>query len=127
MLHTILNFLNSIPSEVWEILAGAFVVSPVAASLIKWFSIDSDKKKFTLALTVAMLVGALGYLRGMPAFSGWFALVQGALVFAVNQPFYRLAWKSFSAHVAAAVVKAKSLNIEVRRAKEPQEAVDFSH
>lgn len=144
LLQAGLSFLNTIPSEAWNILAevivGALAVSPVMLAIKKWLSIDGEKKMMFLVIFGSMLASAGLYLRGIPQFAPWFVAVQGTLVFAFSQPVYYLfvkpLYRKLGASLTVQINKAKDLN-EAKTAAvpagglpvptTPQVIEDFSH
>lgn len=123
VLQSILDAINSVPSYAWEVLIESVVLGVITSGAFvgvkKWFSIDSEKKMICLVLFGSMFLGALAYLQSVPYFAPWFAVVQGALIFTVSQPAYRLLIKPIFARIGAEIQKAVLLNEEIKSAKLP--------
>lgn len=117
-----LDFVNSLPPEVWpivtEIIVSALVVSPVMLGIKKWFSIDGEKKMVIFVMIGSMIASIVAYMLTVPEFAPWLILVQGWLVFATTQPVYYLfikplfrrigTWFTDQITKAAAISEAKA-------------------
>ena len=127
VLHTILNFLNNVPSNVWGYII-TIVVAAVPTSWFvqlykKWRGVK-DREKFMVFVTIAgsMLASALAYLHSTPEFAPWFIAVQGWLVFATTQPVYYLfvkpLWGKLSVYFAGKIAEYAT-TVEAKNAAVP--------
>lgn len=129
-----LDTLNQIPSTVWasviEIIFSAFVASPVAFAIKKWWQ-HRGKRVTELGMLGVVLFGsvfttALFYLKDDPGFGPWIILVQGALAFATTQPVYFTFVKPLSIKIArwfaTAMEQAQVIN-EVKTAAVPPSGI----
>lgn len=92
ILQHVLNVLNQVPSEAWDmiiqIVVSAVVISPVALGIKKWLEVNSEKLMIAGVMLASLAAPALLYLKDVPQFAAWIVLVQGGLVFATTQPVY---------------------------------------
>ena len=149
ILHSILQTLNSVPSDAWsifvEVLIGALTVSPLAQAIKKWFNGNGDKKlgeKRMLAIVMigSVLASAIAYVVTVPEFAPWIITIQSALTFAATQPVYVYLVKPLSKQLGVwfteQVAKASAIT-EAKAAKVPMSGLpltsaaipieDFSH
>jgi hypothetical protein len=134
MLQEILNTLNSVPKETWatiaQVVGSAFIVSPVALAIKKWFSVDGEKKMTALVILFSMVASAVVYLQDVPQFAPWFVAVQGLLVYATSQPVYFFFIKPLFARIGVSfstqVAKAVAYRDEVQSAEVPAQGLPLS-
>lgn len=149
LLHSILQTLNSVPSEAWsslvEILIGALTVSPLAQAIKKWFNGNGDKalgekRMLAIVMTGSFAAAAISYIVTVPEFAPWVITIQGALTFAMTQPVYIYLVKPLSKRLGTwfteQVAKASAIT-EAKAAKVPAAGLpiantsmpieDFSH
>lgn len=147
ILHQLLQTLNSVPSDAWstlvEIVISAFVVSPLAMAIKKWFNGNGDKKlgekrMLTIVMLGSFASAAIAYLVTVPEFAPRFIVLQGTLTFAMTQPVYIYFVKPLSVRLGAwfteQVAKASAIT-EAKAAKVPYGGLpigkvpveDFSH
>lgn len=122
ILQSILDTLNSISPEAWNLIidtfVGAIIVSPLAVGIKKWLNIEDPKRREKI-MTIVVIVGSLGvatimYLQNVPTFAPWFVAVQGMLVYATSQPVYYFGIKPLFARlgtwIAGEIAKATAIN-----------------
>lgn len=127
IISTFLDLVNSVPSIAWEVaveaIVGAVATSAVFVGVKKFFSVDSERKMIMLVIFGSMVMGALEYLRGLPQFTPYFALAQGAATFTVSQPVYQFFIKPLVAALTrkwhGIVTNAKGINEEIKSAAVP--------
>lgn len=133
LLRQALQILNDVPSEAWgaliDIVVSAFLVSPLALAIKKWFSVDGEKKMVGLVMFGSILAAGGAYLMSVPEFAPWIILITGGLTFATTQPVYYFFVKPLftrlSAWFAEEVAKA-SLQTEAKAAAVPAEGLPIS-
>lgn len=122
-LNNILNVLNSVPAEVWTVVAetviAALIASPLVVGLKKWFNVHSDKVALILAIGASMFTGVAAYAVNDPVFSAWLIPVHGWLIFATTQPVYRFLMKPIIRKIQAIIAEAVAFNAEVKSAAVP--------
>lgn len=133
-INWLLAEINSIPSYAWEVIIetafGAVTASALALGFKKWWSIDSEKKMIMTVALMSLLVGAAMYLRGVPKFAPWYALVQGWVIFATSQPAWFFFVKPFFAKMSVwltdQIAKAAVVN-EAQNAAIPAEGLPLTN
>ena len=84
-----MNFINSLPPEVWEVLVSALFLSPFMAGIKKWFNIHREFVMTMYVIGGACVTAALAYIQSAPDFAPWLIIpLQGLVTFAVSQPVY---------------------------------------
>lgn len=134
LLREILNTVNTVPPNAWEILieiiVSALTVSPIMVGVKRWLNISDPKRRekiMTFAVLISSMLATVGfYLKDIPEFAPWFIAVQGLLVFATTQPVYfylvKPLFRRLGASLAIQLNKAKSLN-EAKTATVPPEGL----
>ena len=133
ILRQIQQILNDVPAEAWgelvNIVVSAFIVSPVALAIKKWFSVDGEKKMVALVMAGSVLAAAGAYLMSVPEFAPYIILITGGLTFATTQPVYyffvKPVFTRISAWFAAEVAKAAT-QTEAQAAAVPAEGLPIS-
>lgn len=123
----VLHVLNSVPPDVWDMVAevvfSAVVISPLALGLKKWKDVNSEKIMTAIVILGSFASAALLYFRDQPEYAAWFIIVQGWLTFATTQPVYfyfvKPLFRRMSAWFAAKVAQAAIVDTELRSAQEP--------
>lgn len=130
MWQSILDNLNSVPSEVWLVVAetiiAALVASPLVVGIKKWLKINSDKVMLVTAILTSIGTAAAAYAINDPAFSAWLIPVHGWLIFATTQPVYRFLVKPIINKIQSIITEAVAFNNEVKSATVPPDGLPSS-
>ncbi len=114
----VLNMVNSVPSEVWEVLISALFVSPFALGIKKWFHIHREIVMLLWVMGAAFFTAALAYNANTPFLNPAVMIpLQGLVTFALSQPAYYLIFKPLRNKVRQAVADSAELNDDIRSAK----------
>ena len=113
----VLNFINSLPPEVWETLIAALFLSPFMLGIKKWLNIHRELVMTLYVIGGAFITAALAYVQSTPDFAPWLVIpIQGLVTFALSQPVYYAIVKPLRNRWRTLVTEAEEVNNSKRAA-----------
>lgn len=139
----ILQAIQNMPPEVWELVVGGVLMSPMLQGIKHKLSVQSDKVMFTLTTLTALVISAGVYISSTVTTEPWIVAVQATLVSFSSQPVYFFVvkpvykwWMSIiadadkersrlAAEAQTAVIPADGLPAATAAAELPQNAAQY--
>lgn len=119
----VLDFIKNIPAPVWESLAAAFILSPVGATIKRFFSIQRGWVMFVIIAAGAAATSFLAYSQFNPDMERWVVGVMTAMTYFMSQPIYYAFVKPLSEWIWATIDKANHFDEQVMSAAVPEGGV----